>query len=365
MSESASSSHPSKQVAVVIAANATGGHEFQARALVDDLSRLVPVTVFLNNESHRPLFDGAPATVRLKSGLFLRPGWLGKQVLNGLRRRWKIRRLLRDYDHVIVSAGAVEAGVCTSIALAGRKNVSLYLPFFYDRTVGWGSFGCVYNLLLGCFGAFYTNIITINRIQARLIRGFMHRPTLVIPNRIREVPKAQPLGVGRMLCICRLDTQKRVPELLRWLDFADNPYHEILVIGDGPQRDAVAKAASELRHIRARLLGWKEPREQDQIINSNDVLILNSAIEGEPLVIREANHRGILVLARDIPGIRGITLKKNRFCDRHHLRLLILSTGNQPLKYFPSYRQRASAILRAFKFVTEAEVIPPHSVGPH
>lgn len=350
MSEPASSSRCPKQVAVVVAANTTGGHEFQARALVDDLARLTPISVFLNCERHRELFDGAPATVHLKPGLFLRPGWLGKQVLNGLRRSWKIRRLLGDYDHVIVSAGAVEAGVCTSVALVGKKNVSLYLPFFYDRTVLWGSIGCVYNLILGCFGIFYKNIITINRIQARLIRRFMHRPTLVIPNRIREVPKAKPGNAGRIICICRLDAQKRIPQLLRWLDFADNPYHEILVIGDGPQRDAVAKAAAELRHVQARLLGWKEPQEQDQIINSNDVLVLNSSIEGEPLVIREAQSRGISMLARDIPGVRTVTQRTNRFDSEIKLRSLLMAAKTGSLRFLPE-RSRDEIIRRRHESV--------------
>ena len=73
--------------------------------------------------------------------------------------------------------------------------MTLYLPFFYDRTASWGKIGCIYNRLLGTFGLLYKNIITINRIQAKLIRRFMHRATIVIPNRVNDVPRAEKAWV--------------------------------------------------------------------------------------------------------------------------------------------------------------------------
>ena len=335
-----------KKIAFVIASNAIGGHEFQSRALVDDFARFVQVTVYLNRETHRSLFDGAAACVSVETGLFLEPGWLGRQMLNGLRRRREIRQLLKGYDHIVVCAGTVEAGVCTSIALSGRGNVSLYLPFFYDRTVLWGKIGCLYNLILGRFGTFYRNIITINRIQARLIRGFMHRPTTVVPNLVRDVSMVQRKGPGRILCICRLDRQKRIPELLRWLDFDDNPYKEILIIGDGPQKEEIAQTSRSLRHIQTILLGWKWPAEQDEIISASDVLVLNSIIEGEPLVLNEAIKRGILVLARDIPGVRGVTTRSSRFSNQGELRTALLTPSSRIATRTLPARNRDRAVQR-------------------
>ena len=276
----------SKRVAFVIASTVIGGHEFQSRALVDDFVRYAEVTVYLNGEEQCPLFTGADAHIHLQPGLFLETGWLGKQVFNGLRRRHNIGTPLSGYDHIVVCAGTVEAGICTAVALVGKRNVTLYLPFFYDRTASWGKIGCIYNLLLGTFGLLYKNIITINRIQAKLIRRFMHRATIVIPNRVNDVPRAEKRGSGRLLCIGRLDRQKRVPELLRWLDFPDNPYREILVIGDGPECNLVASVAARMKYVKATLLGWKSAAEQNALIDGNDVLIMNSVIEGEPLVVR-------------------------------------------------------------------------------
>lgn len=316
-----------EKIAFIVAANVIGGHEFQTRALVDDFGQFAEVTVYLNSEEQHSLFGGVRAHVEIRPSLFLQAGWIGKQVVSGLVRMHEIRALLRDYDRIVVCAGSVEAGVCTSVALIGRRNVLLYLPFFYDRTVLWGRLGCIYNQILGTFGILYQQIITINRIQARLVRWFLGRPTTVVPNRITDVPVAKEGFRGRMLYIGRLDHQKRVPELLEWVDFADNPYREILVMGDGPERELVQIVGDGLRNVEARLVGWKSVSEQAELICSQDVLLLNSLIEGEPLVVREAHKRGIPVIARDIAGIRGCVPRRNRFDSKESLRNALKSAG--------------------------------------
>ena len=343
-------------IAMVIAADVIGGHEFQARALADDLVRLCRVTIYLNREEHLPVFESAAAQIEIHAGLFLTKGWLGKQVFRGVRRRRRIRRLLEHHDYVIVCGGTVEAGVCTSLALARPRKSILYLPSFYDRTVKWNKpIGCAYNLLLGWFGIFYKCIITINHIQARLIGGFLHRPTLIVPNLVKILPKSAANYPPRILCIGRLDRQKRIPELLRWLDFAENPFPEIVVIGDGPDKTAVLHLSASLQHIRVNLVGWKSPLEQDDLIGARDILILNSLIEGEPLVIREAHARGIAVLARNIVGIRGVTKKANRFNDQAELRQALQNLPEIRPVAPPSRARRERLILRAFKSITQAQ----------
>jgi Glycosyl transferases group 1 len=354
MPEKSRQDPPLKRVAMVIAAEVIGGHEFQARALADDLSKLCRLTIYLNREEHRPVFETADVKIKVHPGLFLTKGWLGSQVLRGITRRKGIRALLDHHEYVIVSSGTVEAGVCTSVALARPGKAILYLPFFYDRTVEWFKpFGRVYNVILGSFGLLYKYVITINRIQARLIRGFLHRPTLTVPNLIRDLPKAVGDGPGRVLCICRLDRQKRLPELLGWLNFAESPFREVLIIGDGPEKTNIARLSASLQHIRVKMLGWKSPAEQNELIGARDVLILNSWIEGEPLVIREANLRGIAVLARDIVGVRGITKKGNRFKSETELRQALRTIRKGDPVTAPNGIKRDRLLLRAFEYITE------------
>lgn len=339
---------------MVIASEVIGGHEFQSLALAEDLAKLCRLTIYLNREEHLSFFDSVSARIEVHPGLFLTKGWLGKQVFRGLRKRKRIRRLLELHDHVIVCGGTVEAGICTSVAFATQSKSSLYLPFFYDRTVMWGKlFGWSYNLALGLFGLLYCRVITINRIQARLVRGFLHRPVLVIPNKIRECPRATADSPGRIVCICRLDRQKRIPELLRWLDFAENPFHEVLIIGDGPEKADILHVSASLQHIRVNLLGWKSPSEQDDLIGARDILILNSFIEGEPLVIREANARGIAVLARNIAGVRGVTKKGNRFNNQSELRRALLDIRGDDSISSASRKQRDRLVQQTFKSIIQ------------
>jgi hypothetical protein len=354
MADSARQETALKRIAMVIATETIGGHEFQSRVLADDLAKLCRLTVYLNREELQSVFGSAGAQVEVHPGLFLTKGWLGKQVLRGLTRKKRIRALLGSHDHIIVCGGTIEAGVCTSIALAGTGKAILYLPFFYDRTIVWGKpLGCAYNLILSCFGLLYNCVITINRIQAHLVHGFLHRPTLIIPNLTAELPRATRDAPGRVLCICRLGRQKRLLELLRWLDFAENPFQEVLMIGDGPERIEIIRLSASLQHIQVKVLGWKWPSEQDELIGAHDVLILNSAIEGEPLVIREANKRGILVLARDIPGVRGVTKRANRFRNEMELRRALRKLPEIIPISPPSQNRRERLVRLAFDSITK------------
>jgi glycosyltransferase involved in cell wall biosynthesis len=203
----------------------------------------------------------------------------------------------------------------------------LYLPSFYDRVPLWGKIGCLYNQILSWFCTLYCRIVTINRIQARVIRSFTGVQTAVVSNLVREVIPAGVNRPGRMVFIGRLDRQKRVDELLLWSDFVGNPFSEFFVIGDGPEREQLELIATQLRHLKVTFSGWLSAEQQDTLMDGNDVLLLNSVIEGEPLVIREARKRGMRVMARNITGIRGVTRRRERFsdCTELQLRLLELS----------------------------------------
>jgi len=311
------------KIAVLVCTNVIGGHEFQMATLVRDLVRIADVTVYVNQEAHQAMFAETGASTVVLQGLLLRPGNLLKQVRDGIAGRTALRRRLGAPDTVLVSAGAVEAGVAASIALYGWVPLSLYLPFFYDRVPTWGRTGYLYNFVLSRFCGFYRQIVTINRIQATVIRALTGVQTLVVPNLVRDVAPAPSVQRGRMLFVGRLDQQKRVEELIEWADFEDNPFKELVIIGDGPLRSKIEDLAGKARHIKIVLAGWLGPEGQDALIDGNDILLLNSLLEGEPLVIREANKRGMRVIARHITGVRGVTRRSARFDSREQLQALL------------------------------------------
>jgi glycosyltransferase involved in cell wall biosynthesis len=308
------------RVALLACTNVIGGHEFQAAALAKSLAEHVSVTVFVNHPDHVKVFEDAGLEIRIVEGVLLEPGLLPKQLLNGWLHRTEIRSLVEGFDHVIVSAGAVEAGVAVGLALRrGTRPLSMYLPSFYDRVPLWGWKGHLYNCALGVACRLFNFIITINRIQARVIHAFSGVPTLVVGNRIRQVHLPVEQGPSRLVFVGRMDQQKRIGELMRWLDSDLNPINNLLLIGDGPLRQLLERQSLESKHLNCTFLGSLKPQDQDRLIRATDVLMLNSLIEGEPLVVREARARGMNILVRDIVGTRGVTSRKERFSSQMEL----------------------------------------------
>jgi len=307
------------RVALLACTNVIGGHEFQAAAVGRSLAEHIKVTVFVNRAEHAGVFQDAGLDVRVADGLLLGSGMLPRQYFDGWYRRTAIRALVEGFDHVIVSAGAVEAGVPVGMALRGHKATSMYLPSFYDRVPVWGWKGHLYNCVLGSTCKLFDRIITINRIQARVIRAFSGVQTLVVANRIRQIQLPVEKGTPRLIFIGRMDHQKRVDELMRWLDVDSNPIKDLVLMGDGPLRPSLERLARKLTHLNCTFLGWTKPEDQDRLIRASDVLVLNSLIEGEPLVVREARAREMNIVARKIVGTRGVTSRTERFSTQKEL----------------------------------------------
>lgn len=351
-----------QSVAILACTKVIGGHEFQSAELARSLAEHVAVKVFINRSEHEKLFAEAGLDVRLAEGVLLRAGSLPKQLADGLSRRHTMRELVKDFDHVIVCAGAVEAGVAAGVALRGYKPISMYLPFFYDRVPVWGWIGHAYNCILARYCRLFDRIITINPIQARVIRAFSGVSTFVVSNKIRDIQPPVEQGPDRLVFVGRLDHQKRVDELMRWLDADTNPIKELVLIGDGPLRSQLEQQAQALTYLKCSFLGWRSPDEQDRLIRSSDILVLNSLLEGEPLVIREARARGMSIAARDIVGMRGVTTHRERFNSQQTLIDLLntisLKFGEPNMRSSPSINsdlatlnrnKRIEALARLFK----------------
>jgi glycosyltransferase involved in cell wall biosynthesis len=349
-------------IAILVCTNVIGGHEFQSAALARSLAEHVAVKVFINRSEHEKLFADAGLDVRLAEGVLLKAGGFPKQWADGWFRRKTIRKLVEGFDNVIVCAGAVEAGIAAGMALSGHKPTSLYLPFFYDRVPVWGWNGHLYNCILARTCRLFDRIITINRIQARVIRAFSGVSTVVVSNKIRDVQPPVEQGPARLVFVGRLDHQKRIDELMRWLDADTNPIKELVLIGDGPLRSQLEQQAQTLTYLKCSFLGWRSPDEQDRLIRSSDILVLNSLLEGEPLVIREARARGMSIAARDIVGMRGVTTHLERFNSQQTLIDLLntisLKLGEPSMRSSPSINsnlatlnrnKRIEALARLFK----------------
>ncbi len=113
-----------------------------------------------------------------------------------------------------------------------------------------------------------------------------------------------PAGQRAIACVGRLDKQKGLDELLAIATrvLAALPGHDLLLVGDGPERTALARLASDL-HIASRVhfAGWRA--DVPEILAAVDVLVLPSRWEGMPNVVLEAMAAGKPVVATRVEGV--------------------------------------------------------------
>jgi glycosyltransferase involved in cell wall biosynthesis len=238
-------------------------------------------------------------------------------------RNYFYQRELLNSNDAIICAGSLEASISSNIALFG-KSKKVYVPAFVDRRVLWGNIGVLYNMLSIVFIFLCKEIITINRIQARFFSKYVK--TTIIPNKINITQKRRLYYIGR------LEYDKGILELCKWLDNQENPFEELIVIGSGSCYQKLINFSSQTKHINIILTGWIDNNEQHSLLNSEDVLVFNSLYEGEPLVIREANARGNITIVRDIIGVKACTQKSNRYKDRDELLSLLKKAWNGHLR---------------------------------
>jgi glycosyltransferase involved in cell wall biosynthesis len=144
------------------------------------------------------------------------------------------------------------------------------------------------------------------------------RRLLVIPNAIdvAAYDDAQPAdlsfcGCGAerrvILFVGRLDRQKGLDWLLTCLPdlLAQLPNFELVLAGDGPQRDALMRQAVQLAVAdRVHFLGWRQ--DIPQVLKRADLLVLPSRYEGMPNVLLEALAAGVPIVATRAEGTQEV-----------------------------------------------------------
>jgi glycosyltransferase involved in cell wall biosynthesis len=84
------------------------------------------------------------------------------------------------------------------------------------------------------------------------------------------------------------------------------PGVRLAIVGDGPERAAVAAAARELARDRVDLVG--PVADPAPTLAAADVLVLPSRTEGIPAVLIEAGMSGVPVVATDVGGVREVVV---------------------------------------------------------
>ena len=111
-----------------------------------------------------------------------------------------------------------------------------------------------------------------------------------------------PEGVPVLLYLGALSPEKRVVQIVAAA--AAVPDATLLIVGDGPDRDAVVRAAEASLPGRHRLLA--PVSDVRPLLAAADALVLLSETEGQPGVAIEAGMVGLPVLATDVGGLPSV-----------------------------------------------------------
>jgi glycosyltransferase involved in cell wall biosynthesis len=130
-----------------------------------------------------------------------------------------------------------------------------------------------------------------------------------------EACQAAKLDPARryLLFVGRLDDPvKRVSVLIR--TFAglagEHPHVDLLIAGQGPDKEKLCRLAEEQAPGRVRFLGWVSRAEaKARLYNVADCLMLNSRSEGFPTVVGEAMACGTPVLSSQVGGVAELVVE--------------------------------------------------------
>jgi glycosyltransferase involved in cell wall biosynthesis len=114
-------------------------------------------------------------------------------------------------------------------------------------------------------------------------------------------------GKGRrLLFVGRLAAVKGVPVLLDAVAqlSQDHPDAELVIAGDGPDRQRLESRAKDLGiSDRVRFLGYQSQSQVRKLLRETDVFAMASFAEGVPVVLMEAMAAGVPVVATRIAGV--------------------------------------------------------------
>ena len=230
--------------------------------------------------------------------------------LRDLRGFAELYRVLRRHRPGLLHASSSKAGVIGRLAaVAARVPVRIFTVHGWAFSAHSGAAAALYRWADKIAGRATTATICVSQreradgVRARTCRADR---TVVIPNAVDvdAYPQA-PLerDVPRLISVGRLAAPKDWPTLLSALTKLDpEAFAELVIVGDGPDRDRVEGELARSSLGRVRLLGERD--DVPSLLSNADVFVLASRSEGLPLSVVEAMAAGLPVVASDVGGLR-------------------------------------------------------------
>lgn len=106
-----------------------------------------------------------------------------------------------------------------------------------------------------------------------------------------------------LISVGRLVKRKDYPTLLKALALLDDPTVELLLLGDGPERQTLGELAESLNiAARVHFLGFVAEELKFQYLRNVDLYVLSSLHEGFGIVLQEAMQVGLPIVATNFGG---------------------------------------------------------------
>jgi len=226
-----------------------------------------------------------------------------------LRGFVELYRLLRRHRPDLLHASSSKAGVIGRLAaVAARVPVRIFTVHGWAFSAHSGAASVLYRWADRIAGRATTATICVSQreradgLRARTCRADR---TVVIPNAVDvDAYPQSPLerAVPRLISVGRLAAPKDWSTLLSALTELDpETFAELVIVGDGPERERVEHEVKMRSLGRLRLLGERD--DVPDLLSDADVFVLASRSEGLPLSVVEAMAAGLPVVASDVGGL--------------------------------------------------------------
>jgi glycosyltransferase involved in cell wall biosynthesis len=292
------------RVVVLVTLAAVGGAQSYVAALVPALAERFDVVVAAHGDGALRV-AAARAGVRFVALRHLRRALGARDVLGLL----ELVRLLRRERPQILHANSSKAGVLGRLAAAlAGVPVRIFTAHGWAFGAERGAAGRVYRWADRLVLPLTTAVVCVSESERRA--GLQARTcdperTWVIHNGV-DVGAAPQSSVGGepplIVSVGRLQAPKDPLTLVRALGALPHGSFRAVMVGDGPDREAVAAeiAASGLAGVVA-LVGDRD--DVPALLEGADVFVLATRSEGFPLSVVEAMAAGLPVVASSVGGI--------------------------------------------------------------
>ena len=125
-----------------------------------------------------------------------------------------------------------------------------------------------------------------------------HTKVVVVPNIIYLPKKKSSLKSNNLITISRLNSIKRIDDMIKIFSKIDNKKSKLYIVGDGEELPQLKATVEELKlSKRVIFTGYKTKEEMEEYILDSSIFLLTSWSEGLPMVLLEAMSYGVPCIA--------------------------------------------------------------------